>query len=228
MTTANPNPDEIDLVDDDQAGDFEVAVDPDMAATMGFTSFGGTKPTFGNDNSPAAGGDDDDDKSRPSKKRRFNPHADDAIIAPPVPQDTVAAQRAQSNPGNPGPQGKGQQTPRDEISHAPDSDFELDVSAAEAGSGYEPEPGAERKQPPDSGRSTPASRAAGDGHMPARGSTLPARGGRGHNPLWYVDYYDPSFNENPWEGMEKFKGLEPVGTYLVRQWDREDKKVPAA
>ncbi|KAK3297905.1 uncharacterized protein B0H64DRAFT_134008 [Chaetomium fimeti] len=41
-----------------------------------------------------------------------------------------------------------------------------------------------------------------------------------HNPLWYVDYYETGSNENPWEGMEKHKGLEPVGTWLTRFWER--------
>lgn len=43
-------------------------------------------------------------------------------------------------------------------------------------------------------------------------------GGRGQrNELWYVDYYDPSFNENPWKQLEKELGLPSVGTWLERQ-----------
>lgn len=36
------------------------------------------------------------------------------------------------------------------------------------------------------------------------------------NPLWYVDYYDPAFNENPWAREERLLGLEPVGSWLER------------
>lgn len=51
----------------------------------------------------------------------------------------------------------------------------------------------------------------------SRGGDRP-RGGRGAgrgNEKWYVDYYDPAFNANPWEALEKAKGLEPVGTWLA-------------
>ena len=38
------------------------------------------------------------------------------------------------------------------------------------------------------------------------------QGGRGQrNERWYEGYYDPSFNENPWESLEKAKGLKPLG-----------------
>lgn len=30
------------------------------------------------------------------------------------------------------------------------------------------------------------------------------------NPTWYVRYYDPNFNENPWERLEKERGLQPL------------------
>jgi hypothetical protein len=30
------------------------------------------------------------------------------------------------------------------------------------------------------------------------------------NPTWYIGYYDPSFNENPWGRLEKDRGLEPL------------------
>lgn len=31
---------------------------------------------------------------------------------------------------------------------------------------------------------------------------------------WWTDYYDPAFNTNPWEKIEKAQGLEPRGTWL--------------
>ncbi len=36
------------------------------------------------------------------------------------------------------------------------------------------------------------------------------------NELWYVGYYDPSSNENPWEKLEKANGLEPRGAWIER------------
>lgn len=44
-------------------------------------------------------------------------------------------------------------------------------------------------------------------------------GGRGrgeHNPRWYIDYYDLSFNENPWAKLELAMGLQSVGTWVER------------
>ena len=57
----------------------------------------------------------------------------------------------------------------------------------------------------------------------ASSSHLNHRGKR--NPTWYVDYYDLSFNENPWEKLEKEKGLEslykwPENTGLRRTGER--------
>jgi len=42
------------------------------------------------------------------------------------------------------------------------------------------------------------------------------------NELWYIDYFDPSFIENPWERLEKEKGMEPL-----RNWpeSRDDKRI---
>ncbi|KAM0556055.1 hypothetical protein ACHAPJ_006040 [Fusarium lateritium] len=33
---------------------------------------------------------------------------------------------------------------------------------------------------------------------------------------WYVGYYDPMSNENPWERIEKARGLETKGTWITR------------
>ncbi|KAJ4306727.1 hypothetical protein N0V88_000093 [Collariella sp. IMI 366227] len=135
------NPEEINLSDTEdfyfdpnpQASpneDFDIADDPSLAATLGFTSFGGTKHT----------NDDDDGAPHPiSKKRRYNPQYDNAVVD--FAQPSLAARRASTN----------------EVTYE-DKD---------------------------------------QGH------------GIGMNPTWYIEYYDPSSNENPWEGMEKFKGLEP-------------------
>lgn len=44
-------------------------------------------------------------------------------------------------------------------------------------------------------------------------SSRPSERGQ-KNPTWYVGYYDPSFNENPWAKLEQAKGLEPVGQWI--------------
>lgn len=36
------------------------------------------------------------------------------------------------------------------------------------------------------------------------------------NELWYVGYYDASFNENPWKGLEQENGMPEVGTWIER------------
>jgi hypothetical protein len=52
----------------------------------------------------------------------------------------------------------------------------------------------------------------------SRGGRGRGRGGEGgrergeYNEKWYEDYYDPTFNENPWARLEKEKGLPSVGT----------------
>ncbi|KAK3304071.1 uncharacterized protein B0T15DRAFT_229023 [Chaetomium strumarium] len=119
-----------------------------------------------------------------------------------------------------------------------DDDFELDLDP-----GAPPSPSAEgtsTRTPAaavgavDAGGPTPTSASAsastsGPFQPSARGGRGGGRGGGvrdggagggggGANPQWYIDYYDPSSNENPWEGMEKFKGLEPVGTWLPSRW----------
>jgi hypothetical protein len=44
-----------------------------------------------------------------------------------------------------------------------------------------------------------------------RGNQQPRQWGQ-KNEFWYIGYYDPSFNENPWAKLEKSNGLEPRGT----------------
>ncbi|KAK4246945.1 hypothetical protein C7999DRAFT_41658 [Corynascus novoguineensis] len=232
---SGPNPEEIDLAEDEfgsnNANDYEVAEDAAMAATLGFSSFGGAKPI------------DNSNDNRPSKKRRFNPHRDEAVIA--FREPAFAADRTQAEADPP--------AITDDITYADSEDdnknLALNTTAAVT------DPDAPPAAPTPSGLTTtttlpdapqPAAAAwprnrgdyatMGQGSFPRRGGGAHggrggARGGRGggsggtRNPLWYVDYYDPSSNENPWEGMERFKGLEPVGTWLARFWDRSNKPV---
>lgn len=189
-------------VDDDFDGDDEAAA---MAAAMGFSNFGMKE------------------SNRPSKKRRFNDGKADADAGTgansmPLPPRTSAVQEMIQT--------------TDEIDLGDDDD-------AEIGSGNQdqpPPPGAATQLPaayglppkppgatsyeiplvPPPGLHGPSYQAGGRGGRGGRGPT--SRGGRGGghsvNREWYLDYYDPSFNENPWERLEQSKGLTPLGSWL--------------
>jgi hypothetical protein len=53
----------------------------------------------------------------------------------------------------------------------------------------------------------------------AASSSRPSERGQ-RNPKWFVGYYDPSFNDNPWATLEQAKGLEPLGRWPERQGAR--------
>ncbi|KAI2602299.1 hypothetical protein GGR54DRAFT_624734 [Hypoxylon sp. NC1633] len=48
-----------------------------------------------------------------------------------------------------------------------------------------------------------------------RGHQTNRRQGREPGKNWWEDYYDPSSNVNPWERLEKTKGLEPRGGWMT-------------
>lgn len=50
-------------------------------------------------------------------------------------------------------------------------------------------------------------------------SSRPSHKGGPRNENWFLDYYDPSFNENPWDRLEKEKGLEPLVKWPELQRD---------
>lgn len=51
----------------------------------------------------------------------------------------------------------------------------------------------------------------GDAHGTASVASSSRPNHRGErNPTWYIGYYDPSFNENPWDKLEKERGLQPL------------------
>ena len=53
--------------------------------------------------------------------------------------------------------------------------------------------------------------------------TRPARGDRHQGRTWWVGYYDPTSNENPWEILERKAGLEPLGQWLPRGHARQER-----
>ena len=48
--------------------------------------------------------------------------------------------------------------------------------------------------------------------------------GRGREPgkMWYEDYYDPSFNTNPWERLEQSLGIEPRDHFM--SWEEAKRR----
>ena len=210
---ANPNPDEIDLSDsdfysnsaDDQnanpSNSEDLTLESESAAlaqALGFTAFGAQPP-------------DADDHTRPNKKRRFNPLADAAVIATPQqeeqpPTTILTASRVQIHPStttdeinyddsNPNPNLDSLPHPQNRSRSGTPTSFRGDSGGRGRGG--------------NRGGSARGSGGGGHGHV--------GHGGHAHNPTWYVDYYDASFNQNPWEALEKRLGLQAVGSWLARR-----------
>ena len=64
----------------------------------------------------------------------------------------------------------------------------------------------------------PQRNSRGDSASVASSSRPSHRGQR--NEMWYIGYYDPSFNENPWEKLEKERGLVPLCPWPENQGRR--------
>lgn len=182
-------------VDDSFDGDEDAAA---MAAAMGFSSFGMQA------------------SNRPSKKRRFD--------------DAASGTGANSLPLHPRDSTKVQKTNTDEIDLDCDGDDNLRdanptqqpvQSTTSLPHGLPPKPPVTAPVfeldaiPAAPGGHGPPFRAGGGGGRGGHFNSGRGRGGgNGPNREWYLDYYDPSFNENPWERLEQAKGLSPVGSWL--------------
>ena len=225
--------------------DFDSAA---MAAAMGFSSFGG----------PA------------SKKRKFNPRADAAVVASPasaVPapapsgaNTTALGERQPRRPAPPSnlplhpaslpaarpPRGGGappaaQNSDEIDLDGGDEDDDDREPQYLDTSRPARRLSSAEREaremqeridaivtakvdetmahaQAPDSVPTGDVHGAArGGGHSQRHhrgGGQHPGRGEPGH--VWWEGYHDPSFNENPWEWLEKERGLEPRGTWIPR------------
>ncbi|OIW27214.1 hypothetical protein CONLIGDRAFT_418246 [Coniochaeta ligniaria NRRL 30616] len=196
-----------------------------MAAMMGFTSFGAPKPP-------------------PSKKRRYNPRADAATAADSDPDESepwgTGANTLPLLPrsvvrgggvGETAMEGGGEAEQGGEIDLGLEGSDAAGDEGAGRGAGGDDEDPAPRyidtsRSPVRTGgdetASAPSAAASGyGGYQPAGGRGGRGGGGGGAGPpggkrIWWTDYYDPSSNENPWEGLEKARGLEPVGSWLPR------------
>lgn len=187
-----------------------------MAQMMGFTAFGSQAP--------------------PSKKRRYNPRADAVAdsgeAGPPAPWGTGAntmpllprsvlrgeGQVEASAAGEGGEVGQGGQSASEvgagggesEASGRGDGDDDpapqyIDTSRSPIRTGEDQTSSSLPATAPGYGEHRTAGRSGGGGSGFAPGKRI-----------WWTDYYDPSSNENPWEFLEKARGLEPVGPWLPR------------
>ncbi|KAM0528680.1 hypothetical protein ACHAPS_001645 [Verticillium nonalfalfae] len=154
-----------------------------MMQAMGFAAFGG-------------------DGSHPSKRRRYNPRTDNAVVggpefdAPTGANATAVAERQQDGLNE------------DEISLDEDDDegAPLDLGDAPALAGAQAQIEEMLAQ-------------EGGSH-----ATLPSRpnptwglpGGREPANPWWDGYYDAWSNENPWKALEEKAGLASKGTWIAR------------
>ncbi|KAI0136898.1 hypothetical protein BJ170DRAFT_34887 [Xylariales sp. AK1849] len=196
-----------------------------MAQAMGFSSFG----------------------AQPNKRRKYNPHTDDAVTASSGNGPSIPIHQHKHGKGaNAIPLGVRAQN-KDEISL--DDEDEDDTRAVKLGAkagnndGNEDDPEPQyvdtsRPSLPDptpdpngydvqskndsivgtsSGHTTTASSAplnqqgapGSRAHHSGRVGYTGVRGARDGGP-WYEDYYDPTANMNPWDKLEKERGMEPL------------------
>ncbi|KAK0704795.1 hypothetical protein B0H67DRAFT_649206 [Lasiosphaeris hirsuta] len=189
-----------------------------MATMLGFSTFGMR------------------DADRPAKKRRFHAHADDAVVAglpsnqhlprkPPAPISS-GVNRLPLHPREPAVvsaprdgvkgKGKGAGGNADEIDLDDDDDVDEGGSVAVQPQGLQAASALPAPAGPVLGSEFESAR-GGRGGLGRGGRGGGGRGGFGHDPTrqWWIDYYDPSSNENPWDRLEQARGLEPVGTWLA-------------
>lgn len=158
-----------------------------MAQMMGFSSFGGP--------------------DRPQKKRRYNPGADAQVH--------ISKPESSTGP-NMTPLGArkgegGSATAPDHASgtKANDDEINLDDEADEE----PPTPAPSQQQPLPHGLPQRPAFASSQGNSGAH-DTMPHHGSRNEQRAWYKDYYDPRFNQNPWDKLERNLGLQAQGTWL--------------
>ncbi|KJZ80197.1 hypothetical protein HIM_00047 [Hirsutella minnesotensis 3608] len=168
-----------------------------MAAMMGFSAFGG--------------------QDRPQKKRRYNGNADAAQEYP----QTVAqaGQTASHHPAQAGSSGSGAAGPamnNDEISLDDEDDNAPQNANVPARPSHETLNGLTARPASLPQRPPPPSAVSGPAFDAPRG---PAHHhGQHQHDAWrgprFEGCYDPRSNENPWERLEKAKGLPSLGSWI--------------
>lgn len=139
-------------------------------------------------------------QTRPQKKRRYNPRAD-------------AVQDAPSSGTGANSTALGQERPP--AANADEIDLEDDDPTTEPSATQAQVRPASLPQRP-----APGTGFVGGGQKPAAAHHPPppaaSHEGGGSRAPWYEGYYDHLSNENPWERLEKTKGLESKGSWLPR------------
>ncbi|KAG9257706.1 uncharacterized protein F5Z01DRAFT_646784 [Emericellopsis atlantica] len=165
-----------------------------MAQMMGFSAFGGP--------------------DRPQKKRRYNPGADAQVYI---------SKPESSTGSNMTPLGarKGEGGFKAASGHAlgtkaNDDEIKLDDEADEEPPTPTP---LHQQQPIPYGLPQRPAFATSQGEPGAHG-VIPQHGSRNTQGAWYRDYYDPRFNQNPWDKLERNLGLQAQGTWLPQSSHR--------
>ncbi|KAK8039352.1 hypothetical protein PG993_007763 [Apiospora rasikravindrae] len=199
----------MDLMDPDE-WDEDTAT---MAEAMGFASFGG--------------------QAHGSKRRKYNARADEAFVAG-GDESTLPIHDAGSGPNNT-PLGERRRRPTkkqktkanaDEIDLDDDDDdgdddddqnkaaeAATEVNTADTNDAQDPAPQyIDTSLPPiwPNQNSTPW----GGMHSQMGAGNRRSGRDRASGQPWWEGYYDPAFNTNPWEKIEKARGMQPRGTWL--------------
>ncbi|KAM0345910.1 hypothetical protein ACHAPU_005961 [Fusarium lateritium] len=132
--------------------------------------------------------------SPPSKRRRYNPNADAAL--PSQASATGANSTALGTPFN-----------NNEIA-LEDEEEEEEEEEEDVKSGH---------QVPAQVRPAGLPQRPAPAHAPRQGQHAAPREGKD---TWYIGYYDHLSNENPWDRIEKARGLATRGTWIPRKTGR--------
>lgn len=133
-------------------------------------------------------------QNRPQKKRRYNPRADAVQDDPP--SGTGANSTALGRPA----------------ANADEIDLEDDPTTEPPATQAQVRPASLPQRPAPGTGFVDGQKPAAAAHHPPPAS----HEGGGSRAPWYEGYYDHLSNENPWERLEKTKGLESKGSWLPR------------
>jgi hypothetical protein len=128
--------------------------------------------------------------SPPSKRRRYNPNADASLPS-----------KSSATGANSTALGTGSNT--DEIALDDDDDGDDDEKESKSG-----------QQASDQVRPASLPQRPAPASVPRQGQHSAQRE---RSDTWYIGYYDHLSNANPWERIEKARGLTTRGTWVIRE-----------
>ena len=206
------------------APEEDAAAASEIAATMGFCVFG--------------------NQSFPNKKRRFDVYSDNAVVIDAAAVPSKNASCSNSPTAHAMSTSPSAAAHPDELALDEDNNEDQDASPSQPSpSAVAAAPGVACSSLPPrpyfNNFGTPSHLGGKGSHAPPsrRGGTHGnrfvcqsgrSRGGGGgadrtsastsvKNPNWYVGYYDPSSNENPWAKLEAKMGLSATGDWTIRE-----------